>query len=128
MPAPALGRSPWLRTALARISHQPTVATVHLPKSTALHSEKVLDVLSSTPSRFVPRAPCISGYLHALAARPGEKCGLEAWCRLEIQLPTALKAPTIVRADGRTPLVHQLKAAIGAKLPPVFSLNRGHFP
>jgi hypothetical protein len=63
---------------LTRISHHFTAATAHLPESTALRSEKVLDVLSSTPARFVPRAPCISGHLRTLASRPGEKCGLEA--------------------------------------------------
>jgi hypothetical protein len=61
---------------LARISHQFTAANTHLPESTALRSEKVLDVLSSMPARFVPRAPCISGHLRTLASRPGEKCGL----------------------------------------------------
>jgi hypothetical protein len=44
---------------------------------TALRSEKVLDLLSSTPARFVPRAPCISRHLRALASRPGEKRGLK---------------------------------------------------
>ena len=61
---------------LARISHQPTAAGVHLPESTALHSDKGLDVLSSTPARLVSLAPCISGHLHALVSRSGEKCGL----------------------------------------------------
>ncbi len=71
---------------LTRNSHQTTAAGVHLPhfakamwgspKSTALGSDKGLDVLYSTPSHFVSRAPCISGYLRALASRPGEKSGL----------------------------------------------------
>ncbi len=63
---------------LARISHQPTTAGAHLPESTALRSDKGLDVLSSAPAPapFVSRAPCISGHLRALASRPGEKCGL----------------------------------------------------
>ncbi len=61
---------------LARNAHQPTAAGVHLPESTALRSDKGLDVLDSTPARFVLRAPCISGYLRALASRSGEKCGL----------------------------------------------------
>ena len=39
-------------------------------------SDKGLDVLYSTPARFVSRAPCISGHLRALASRSGEKCGL----------------------------------------------------
>ncbi len=60
----------------ARNSHQPTAAGVHLPESTALRSDKGLDVLYSTPVRFVSRVPCISGHLHALASRSGEKCGL----------------------------------------------------
>ncbi len=67
---------------LARNSHQPTAAGVHLPESTALRSDKGLDVLSSTPARFVSLAPCISGHLHALASRSGEKCGL-ACCRVK---------------------------------------------
>ncbi len=46
------------------------------PESTALHSDKGLDVLYSTPARFVSHAHCISGHLHALASRPGEKSGL----------------------------------------------------
>ncbi|MEE9144340.1 MAG: hypothetical protein V3U06_06170, partial [Candidatus Binatia bacterium] len=71
---------------LARNSHQPTAVGVHLPhfakamwgrpESTALGSDKGLDVLYSTPARFVSLAPCISGHLRALASRPGEKCGL----------------------------------------------------
>ena len=47
-----------------------------MPESTALRSDKVLDVLYSTPARFVSHAPCISGHLHPLASRPCEKCGL----------------------------------------------------
>ena len=51
----------------ARNSHQPTAAGAHLPhfakalwgwpESTALGSDKGLDVLSSTPARFVSHAP-----------------------------------------------------------------------
>ena len=73
--------------ALARNSHRTTAAGAHLPhfakamwgrpESTALHSDKGLDVLSSTSACFVSRAPCISGHLHALASRSGEKSGLE---------------------------------------------------
>ncbi len=51
-------------------------AGAHLPESTALHSDQGLDVLYSTPARFVSRAPSISGYLRSLASRPGEKSGL----------------------------------------------------
>ena len=47
------------------------------PESTALRSDKGLDVLYSTPARFVSLAPCISGHLRALASRPGEKCELK---------------------------------------------------
>jgi len=61
---------------LARISHQPTAAGAHLPKSTALGSDKGLGVLSSTPAPFVSHAPCNSGHLRALASRPDENCGL----------------------------------------------------
>ncbi len=61
---------------LACISHQPTAAGAHLPESTALGSDKGLDVLYSTPARFVSRAPCISGHLRALASRSGEKSRL----------------------------------------------------
>jgi len=61
---------------LARISHQLMAAGAHLPESTALGSDKGLDILYSTPARFVSLAPCISGYLHALAPRSGEKSGL----------------------------------------------------
>jgi len=62
---------------LARNSHQPTAAGAHLPESTALRSDKELDVLYSTAARFVSRAPCIFGHLRALASRPGEKRGLD---------------------------------------------------
>jgi len=41
-----------------------------------LRSDKGLDVLSSTPARFVSRAPCISGQLHVLVSRSSEKSGL----------------------------------------------------
>ncbi len=61
----------------AHNSRQPTAAGAHLPESTALRSDKGLDVLNSTPARFVFRAPSISGHLRALASRPGKKCGLE---------------------------------------------------
>ncbi|MEE9145462.1 MAG: hypothetical protein V3U06_11915, partial [Candidatus Binatia bacterium] len=61
---------------LARISHQPTAAGAHLPESTALGSDKGLDLLSSTPARFALCAPCISGHLRSLTSRSGEKCGL----------------------------------------------------
>jgi len=64
---------------LTRTSHQPTAAGVHLPESTALHSDKELDALHSTPVRIVSRAPCISGHLHALASRSGEKSGLTSF-------------------------------------------------
>ena len=64
------------RLALARISHQPTAAGTHLPESTALHSDKGLDALYSTPAHVVSRAPCISRYLRSLASRSGEKSGL----------------------------------------------------
>ncbi len=46
------------------------------PESTALGLDKGLDVLTSTPARFVSRASSISGHLRALASRSGEKCGL----------------------------------------------------
>jgi hypothetical protein len=46
-----------VRYSLARISHQFSAANAHLPESAALRAEKVFDVLSSTPARFVPRAP-----------------------------------------------------------------------
>jgi len=42
----------------ARNSHQPTAAGAHLPESTALGSDKGLDVLVSTPARFVSLTPC----------------------------------------------------------------------
>ncbi len=55
------------RQNLARNSHQPTAAGAHLPhfakamwgrpESTALGSDKGLDVLYSTPARFVSLAP-----------------------------------------------------------------------
>jgi len=71
---------------LARNYHQPTAAVAHLPHlakamwgrpgSTALRLDKGLDVLSSTPARFVSRAPCISGHLRSLASRSGDNCGL----------------------------------------------------
>ncbi len=61
---------------LARISHQPTAAGAYLPESTALGSDKGLDVLTSTPACFVSLASCISVHLRALASRSGEKCGL----------------------------------------------------
>ena len=65
-----------IKLGLARNSHQPTAAGAYLPESTALRSDKGLDVLTSTPARFVSRASCISGHQRALASRPGEKCGL----------------------------------------------------
>jgi len=52
-----------------------TAAGAHLSESTALRSDEGLDVLYSTPARFVSLAPCISGHLHALATRPGENAG-----------------------------------------------------
>ncbi len=70
---------------LARISNQPTAACAHLPESTALRSDKGLDVLYSTPARFVSRAHCISGHLRALASRSGEKCGLAPDTSLDFQ-------------------------------------------
>ncbi len=70
-----MGAFHWRRT-LARISHQPTAARVHLPESTALRADKGLDLQYTTPARFVSRAPCISGHLRALASRSSEKCGL----------------------------------------------------
>ncbi len=72
---------------LARNSQQPTAAGAHLFKSTALRSDKGLDVLYSTPALFVLRVPCISGHLRTLASRPGEKCGLEV---IEVLRPCAL--------------------------------------
>ncbi len=63
------------------MSHQPTAACAHLPESTALRSDKGLDVLHSTPARFVSRPPCISGHLRVLASRSGEKCGLDSLAR-----------------------------------------------
>jgi len=42
----------------ARNSHQPTAAGAHLPESTALGSDKGLNVRVNTPARFVSRAPC----------------------------------------------------------------------
>jgi len=61
---------------LARNSHQPTAACALLSESTAFRSDKGLDVLYSTPARFVSLAPSISGHLRVLASRSGEKCGL----------------------------------------------------
>ena len=49
---------------------------MQLPESTALRSDKGLDVLSSTPAHFVSCAPCIFRHLRSLALRSGEKCGL----------------------------------------------------
>ena len=43
--------------ALARNSHQPTAAGARLTESTALRSDKGLDVLYSTSARFVFHAP-----------------------------------------------------------------------
>ncbi len=60
----------------ARNSRQPTTAGAPLPESTALGSDKGLDVLYSTPARFVSLAPCIFMHLRPLASRPGENCGL----------------------------------------------------
>ncbi len=46
------------------------------PESTALGSDKGLDVLYSTPARFVSLAPCIFGHLHFLASCSGKKSRL----------------------------------------------------
>ncbi len=77
---------------LTRISHQPTAAYAHLPhfakamwgrpESAALGSDKGLDDLYRSPARFVFRAPCISGHLHALASRSSEKSGLAAEAKI----------------------------------------------
>ncbi len=67
---------------ITRISHQATAVGVHLPESSALRSDKGLNVLYSTSARFVSLAPCISGHLRALASRPGEKGGFNGLLNL----------------------------------------------
>ena len=61
---------------LARISHQLTAADADLPIFAALNTARVLDVPTGTPARPDSRSPCEYRHLHALASRPGEKCGL----------------------------------------------------
>ena len=78
---------------------------MHLPESTALHSDKGLDVLYSTAARFVSRAPSISGHLRAIASRSGEKCGLielEGAALYRNEIEREIKdEPKLVRAAWR---------------------------
>ena len=48
-----------LRQPLARISHHSPTAARDLPVVIALHSGRVLDVVSATPPRPTSRAPCL---------------------------------------------------------------------
>ncbi|MEE9145420.1 MAG: hypothetical protein V3U06_11705, partial [Candidatus Binatia bacterium] len=62
----------------------------------ALGSDKGLDVLYSTPARFVSHAPCISGHLFTLASRSGEKCGLVMMQRVKTSAGNAQAGPVTV--------------------------------
>jgi len=61
---------------LARISHQRSAATPHLPASPALRSLDLLDVLQVRLRRPRRRAPWIYGHLRRFASNSGEKSGL----------------------------------------------------
>ena len=85
-------------------------AGVHLPESPSLRSDKGLDVLSSAPARFVFRAPYISGHLHALASRPGEKCGLSTLTELlgpSLRKESSHEADTDEREEAKEPENHR---------------------
>ena len=85
---------------LARNSQQPTAAGAHLFESTALRSDKGLDVLYSTPALFVLRVPSNSGHLRTLASRPGEKCGLEVIAALRFCALALPVSPSVYSLSG----------------------------